>query len=364
MRDIMANMLDYIAWRGDLPFSQSPVSPVDGLILSTLSYIQFDNMLSNNPHEAITLSELSQMFLELSEEAVKSRLRTPKDAELIQALGESRRFGSLRLTAAEELLDEEKELQFAAITLLLEDGSAFVVFRGTDGTLTGWKEDLNLSFLDEIPGQRAARDYLEKIAGIYPGRLYAAGHSKGGNLAVYAAIRCEDHIRDRIQAVYNYDGPGFLKKVLADPGYREILSRVHTFVPQSSVVGMLLEHEEPYTVVHSTEEGLLQHEPYSWEVQGSGFAELRKVTAGSRMVDETIKDWLAGLSAEERKTFIDALYEVLKDSDVKHIGELAEPKKIYAALQKLGQEDVKTKVMLAGVLIKLIKSIGENFSQI
>lgn len=360
----MANMLDYLLWRGDLPFSCSPVSSVDGLILSALSYIQFDNMLSKNPHEAATLFELSQMFQELPEEALESRLRDSKDAALIQALGESRRFGSLRLAAAKELLDEEKELQFAAVTLLLEDGGAFIAFRGTDGTLTGWKEDLNLSFMDVIPGQEAAREYLEETARICPGRLYAAGHSKGGNLAVYAAIRCEDNIRKRIQAVYNYDGPGFRQKVLEDPGYREILNRVYTFVPQSSVVGMLLEHEEPYTVVRSTEEGLLQHEPYSWEVQGNGFVELRQVTAGSRMVDETIKDWLADLSVEERKNFIDALYEVLRASDVKHIGEITEPKNLYVILQKLGQEDTKTKLMLAGVLIKLIKAIGDKITQI
>lgn len=357
-------MLDYLAWRGDLPFSEAPVSPVDGLLLSTLSYIQLDNMVSKDPYEAVSLLELSQMCFELTEEAMENRLRDPRDAELLKALGESRRFGSLRLTAAKELLDKEKELQFAAITVLLEDGGAFIAFRGTDGTLTGWKEDLNLSFLDVIPGQEAARAYVEEIAGICPGRLYTAGHSKGGNLAVYAAVRCRDDIRSRIQAVYNYDGPGFRQKVLEDPGYREILNRVHTFVPQSSVVGMLLEHEEPYTVIHSTEKGLLQHEPYSWEVRGSSFTELRRVTDGSRMADETIKDWLAGLSVGERKTFIDALYEVLQASEVTHIGELGDPKYIYMILQKLGQEDLKTKLMLAKVLAKLVKAIGENITQI
>lgn len=359
----MANMLDYLALRGDLSFSEASVSPVDGLLLSTLSYIQFDNLVSENPHEAPTLSELSQMFWELPEEAMESRLRDPKDAALIQAMGKSNRFGPLHLTAAKELLDQEKELQFAAVTLLLEDGGAFVTFRGTDGTLTGWKEDLNLSFLDVIPGQEAARDYLEKISGMYPGKLYIVGHSKGGNLAVYAAIRCEDHTRSRIQAVYNYDGPGFRKKVLEDPGYRKILNRIQTFVPQSSVVGMLLEHEEPYTVIRSTEEGLLQHEPYSWEVRGNGFVKLRQVTEGSRIVDGTIKGWLAGLSIKDREVFIDTLYELLKSSDIEHIGELAKPKNIYTVLQKLGQEDGKTKWMLAQTLIKFLLAAAQTMQE-
>lgn len=359
----MGNMLDYLTWRGDLSFSEALVTPVDGLLLSTLSYIQLDNMVSKSPHEAPTLSELSQMFLELPKEAMESRFRDSRDVILIQALGKSKRFGPLHLTAAKELMDEEKELQFAAVTLLLEDGGAFVAFRGTDGSLTGWKEDLNLSFLDVIPGQEAARGYLEEISKLYPGKLYVAGHSKGGNLAVYAAIRCGDDARSRIQAVYNYDGPGFRRRILEDSGYRKILNRVHTFVPQSSVVGMLLEHEEPYTVVYSTEEGLLQHEPYSWEVQGRSFVELRQVTEGSRMVDETIKNWLASLSVKDREAFIDALYELLKSSDIEHIGELAKPKNIYAVLQKLGQEDGKTKWMLAQTLIKLLLAAGKTLQE-
>lgn len=366
MQTAMANMLDYLAWRGDLSFSEAPVSPVDGLLLSALSYIQFDNMVSENPHEAPTLSELSQMFWELPKEAMESRLRDSRDEDLMQAMGESGRFGSLRLTAVKELLDQERELQFAAVTLLLENGGAFVAFRGTDGTLTGWKEDLNLSFLDVIPGQEAARNYLEGISKSYPGELYIAGHSKGGNLAVYAAIRCENDTRSRVRAVYNYDGPGFRRKILEDSGYKEILDRVHTFVPQSSVVGMLLEHEEPYTVVYSTEEGLLQHEPYSWEVQGNGFVKLRQVTEGSRIVDDTIKGWLAGMSIKDREVFIDTLYEFLKSSDIEHIGELAKPKNIYVVLQKLGQEDGKTKRMLAQTLIKFIlaaaQTLQEDFS--
>lgn len=356
----MPNMLDYLSRRGELPFSQAPVSTVDGLLLSTLSYIQFDNMISKKPWEAPSLFELSQMFWELPEEAMKNRLRNPKDEELLQAMGKSRRFGLLHLTGAKELLDDKKELQFAAITLLLEEGGAFIAFRGTDGTLTGWKEDLNLSFLDVIPGQEAAREYLERIAEICPGKLYIAGHSKGGNLAVYAAIRCQDNIRDRIQAIYNYDGPGFRQKILEDPGYREIVGRVHTFVPQSSVVGMLLEHEEPYTVVHSTKEGLLQHEPYSWETLGNGFTELRQVTEGSLIIDETIKNWLASLSVTEREAFVDALYELFRSSGIKYVGEIVEPKYIYAIMKRLGREDEETKQMLVRTLLKLVLAAGNQ----
>ena len=356
----MPNMLDYLSQKGALSFAEAPLSPVDALILSTLSYLQFDHFISQDIKEAPSLSELSQMFQELPEEARRSRFRDSRDEELLMSLGKSRRFGPLRLIRAAEMTDEKKELQFAAVTLQLGDGGALTAFRGTDGTLTGWKEDLNLSFLDVIPGQQAAQDYLEEIAGLCPGALYTAGHSKGGNLAVYAAIRSRDDVRKRIRGVYNYDGPGFRNKVLEDPGYQEMLGRIHTFVPQGSVVGMLLVHEEPYIVVRSTQEGLLQHEPYSWEVSGGGFTELSQVTEGSRMVDETIKNWLAGLSVKEREHFIDALYEILSSSDAKHIGDLAEPRNILAILQKLGGENVKTKKMLADTLIRLLQAAAQT----
>ena len=356
----MADMLDYLAWRSDLAFAQAPVTPVDALLVSALSYVQFDGLISGEYREAPTLLELSQMFQELPRKALESRLRDSRDETLIRALGESRRFGSLGLTGARELLDEEKELQFAAITLLLEEGGAFVVFRGTDGSLTGWKEDLNLSFLDVIPGQQAAVDYLEEIGRQCPGALYAAGHSKGGNLAVYAGARCSRAVKQRIRAVYNHDGPGFRQNMLEDPGYQEILDRVHTFVPQSSVVGMLLEHEEPYTVVHSMETGLLQHEPYSWEVSGADFVRVRQVTEGSRMVDETIKNWLAQMTVSQREAFVDALYELLRDADITRIGELARPERIYTVLRKLGQEDEKTRRMLMWTMAKLIWAAAET----
>lgn len=359
----MPNMLDYLSERGDTPFSRLPLTPVDALILSTLSYIQFDHLIAKEKREAPNLLELSQMFWELPDEGRKHRLRDSRDEELLASLGKSRRFGDLRLTEAKELFDERRELQFAAVTFLLEDGKALAAFRGTDGTLTGWKEDLNLSFLDVIPGQQEAQAYLEELAAAVPGDLYTAGHSKGGNLAVYAAIRSEDETRARIKAVYNYDGPGFRKKVLEDPGYAELLDRIHTFVPQSSVVGMLLEHEEPYTVVQSNEEGLLQHEPYSWEVSGDGFRELSQVTEGSRMVDETIKNWLAGLSVKERENFIETLYEILKTSGAKHVGELAKPKNLLIMAQRLGEEDEKTKEMLWGILLQLAKAAVKTIIQ-
>ncbi len=356
----MANMLDYLAWRGDLSLEEAKIGPVDALILSELSYLHFDRLIPENPREALSIRELSQTFLELPKDVQKKRVRSTKDLELLELLGKSGRFGPLGITAARELSDEEREIQFAAITVLLGKGSAFAAFRGTDNTLVGWKEDFNLSFLDTVPGQWAARDYLEETARQCPGVLYAGGHSKGGNLAVFAAAGCSPGVQGRIRAVYNNDGPGFSGAVLEQPGYQAVLGRIHTFVPQSSVVGMLLEHEEPYTVVQSNQAGLMQHEPYSWEVLGSDFVRLGQITEGSRMVDQTIKSWLSELSRQERETFVEALFEILEEADIRHLSEAAKPKNLYTILQKLGREDDKTRLMIARVLSQLVWAAAQT----
>lgn len=357
----MANMLDYLRKYGSLTFQQMEINPVDALIFSTCAYLHFDGLISEREPEAPSIRELSQMFLELSEEGQEARMRGEKDRELLRLLGESRRFGSLKVTEAAAESDEQEEIQFAAVTFLLEPDGAFVAFRGTDSTLVGWKEDFNLSFLDAIPAQWAARDYLEKIAEKYQGDLYVGGHSKGGNLAVFAAAKANPGTQKRIRAVYNYDGPGFSTAVLADPGYQRVLGRVHTFVPQSSVIGMLLEHEGPYTVVQSAELGLMQHEPYSWEVKGTDFVHLKEVTEGSRAVDETIRLWLASLSRKEREDFVEALFEILQEGGVRHVSDLSQPKHLYAVLKRLGQEDEKTRLMMADVLVQLMRAAAQTF---
>lgn len=135
-----------------------------------------------------------------------------------------------------------------------------------------------------------------------------------------------------------------------------MVGRIHTFVPESSVVGMLLEHEEPYTVVKSSKMGIMQHEPYSWEVLGADFIRLEQVSESSRMLDKTVKNWLRELSREERERFIDEIYDILQASDAKRLKELAQPANLYAVLQKFGRTDAGTKQMMIEVLARLVKT--------
>ena len=217
----------------------------------------------------------------------------------------------------------------------------------------GWKEDFNLSFLDVVPAQLEAADYVQTFAAGFSGPLRLGGHSKGGNLAVAGAALAGMKARDQIRSVWSFDGPGLNAYLLARPGYSELLTRIRSFVPKSSVVGLLLAHEEPYTVVDSDQDGLFQHDPYSWQVQGPGFVRLEEVDPGSRLIDRTLKNWLAGLTNAQREAVADTLYELLSSGDATTVKEALEPKNLANALRAALDADPKDLLTAASSLGRL-----------
>lgn len=346
----MADMLDYLAWRGDIEFPQMPVNPVDALIFSTLSYIQFEDIVPDNPMESISLEEAASQFLALP--APQNRVRVKKDLELLEAVAKSPRFDNIKMSFYRSILIPEEDTQFAAVTIFLEDGSAYIAFRGTDSTLTGWKEDFNMTFQSSIPAQRLALEYVQEFAAAHPIPIWMGGHSKGGNLAVYAAAKCGEMLQKRIVEVYNQDGPGFSEAMMSDPGYRNILPKLRSYVPQSSIIGMLLEHEEPYTIIKSNQIGLMQHDPYSWQVLGANFLPVEELTADSRFLDRTFKNWLSNMSKEERSEFFDTVFDLLSSGGAEHTGEIMRPQNVRAYLKVL-QSNEYMRNILASELVNL-----------
>ena len=213
-----------------------------------------------------------------------------------------------------------------------------------------------------VPGQKMAAEYVDRVAPKVGGRLILCGHSKGGNLAVYAGAFCGEEAQERIDAVYNYDGPGFFDDVIDSAGYRRIRERIHTFVPQSSVVGMLLGHAEGHTVVHSTETGLSQHDVYSWEVLGHGFVALETVTGGSRFLDATIKEWTKDMTPEQFESFADTIYSVLTDTKMSTMHEMKENWMDTAVsfVRSVTGMDEKTRTAAYEALKLLAKSAGRE----
>ena len=353
----MADLFDYLLWRGDLPMDTVPPNPVDTLILSELSYIGYEGLVPGDFLHPVPLKVVAEAFLAMP--GREARLHLKKDLDLIEACAGTARFGDLRMVFyRSELL--EMESQFSAVTWLLPGGEALITYRGTDTTLTGWKEDFHMSFQESVPAQEKALRYLEAFARVHPTLpLMVAGHSKGGNMAVYAAARCQPELQERLQLVHNHDGPGFQATILKEPGYRCVLPKVRTFVPQSSVVGMLLEHEEPYTVVKSRQLSLLQHDPYSWEVLGGDFLLLEEVDENSRFLDGTIKTWLAQTSPQERNDFVDAVFELLTLGEVDDLRSVILPKNVLRYLRQLSTDE-KMRSIIAKVFTDLFHAAVEQ----
>lgn len=318
----MSNLLDYILWRGDLSFQVCPWNDVDNLVFCALSYIGFDGAADWAAGQQISLAQAAQWFSALPVEA--QHIRSPLDRELLHLAGNSARFGPVRLARYENKINPEEELQFSAVTFLIDDETAYVAFRGTDSTLVGWKEDFNMAFLPLVPAQTEAVTYLNKADVLPQKNLLIGGHSKGGNLAVYAAAQCAPQVQDRIAVVYSNDGPGFGREFLGSPPYQRIQSRVYCLMPQSSIVGRLLEHESKYRVVHSVESGIQQHDPYTWEILGTQFVWEEGVDTTSLVIDQSLKAWLEEMPPDERAEFINHIYKAIQTTNAETLQEFSE----------------------------------------
>lgn len=352
----MGGLFDYLDWRGELSLAQAPFNPVDNLLLSTLSYAPLDHLVDREGTAlwaAVERWEAAGGVWPPRPERGRGEFRE-EVLRLFGALARAPRFSGLMLRDWVSHLDAGTEEQFAALTIDTGDGARFVSYRGTDSTLVGWKEDFNMSYQTPVPAQRSAAEYLSDALRRWGGPLRLGGHSKGGNLAVYAAAACRTP--DRLLAVYNNDGPGFCAGAVDEAGYEAVRGRIHTFVPQSSVVGMLLEHEDPYTVIKSRQLGIFQHDPYSWEVQGGGFVVVDQVTQGSRKLDQTVKTWLDALTPTDREVFLDSLYQALAGTQARSLDDLAQPKNLYTVFQGLTRLDEGTRTSIARTLGLLAKS--------
>ena len=358
----MPKMFDYLQWRGDLLFSQAPLNAVDALIFSTLCYTEFGDLVTDDPIRPVFFRDAVEHFFSMPDH--EKRIRVKKDLELLLAAAESPRFRNVGLCFYRDEMIEAEESQFAAMTFLLDDGSVFLAYRGTDYTLVGWKEDFNMSFQDVVPAQRKALEYLEEFSSLFSGRtMYLGGHSKGGNLAVFAASESAPEIRQRIWKVYNLDGPGFGSYLMGTEGYLDIVPRIETYIPQSSIIGMLLEHEEDYTVIQSTYVSLMQHDPYSWELMGSKFLEAEDLSPDTKFLDQTIKHWLAGMTMEDRNEFVDTIFTLLGQGGAKKVYHLLQPQNIRTLFKTLNTDN-NIRSILAEELASLIQSAKATQEQL
>lgn len=362
------NILDYVK-EEIKTFSEKPFNDVDSLVLSQLAYVRFNGLVGGMAENRVPVSLWELLKAEHFNSMFSNGLDSEKNRELLYAMVASPRFRDIKLNYYDERTDKNVQQQFSSVTYLMPFGAAYIAFRGTDTTIIGWKEDFNMAFMQVIPSQKSAVKQLEKVAKITDLPLILGGHSKGGNLAVYAGAKCKWDVFERITDIYNHDGPGFRKDVIASGGFENVWQKVKKTVPEFSLIGMLLLHYDNYKVVCSTEKFLMQHDPYSWRIHNGDFVYVDEIAGEANAINQSIREWLERIDDDFRERFIDTLFKVITSSGAERVQDFGEEWRKNAAsiLEAFKELDPDTRRFifstmnsLAALSIKNIRGISRN----
>lgn len=357
----MSNIVDFVK-SNIRNFEEQPLSQVDSLVLSAVSYFRLPKEMTDVEKP---LSFRDMLMAEHLDYMLSSVYNPPQSRELIFALAASPRYRSLRLVSYKTAFDQEQEKQFAGVTFINESQVmpfGYVAYRGTDSTLVGWKEDFNMAFQHPVPAQEDGEAYLREMMGKYSNtHFYVGGHSKGGNVAVYSSVKVSalgKEYANRIVNVFSHDGPGFNEEFLGSEEYSACSKKILKTVPQSSVIGMIMESQENYQVVKSNGFSLWQHDFFTWEVLGDDFVTEKALDRSATIFDKGLNQWLASYTVDDRSRFIDRMYDIFQKSGVETTRELkANYKdtlpKVYKAAKDLPEQERK-------FLASVIRALGRE----
>lgn len=354
-------MKDYIKEYGAYTFAQKPLNEVDSLVLCQVVYLKFDGIVPG-VREGNRPISFGEIYAEGDRHVIFTDDWFREDnIQLFELMAASKRFGNLRFNYYVNILNLENETQFAAMTILMDDGSVYLAFRGTDESIVGWKEDFNLAFSGPVHSQSLGVEYVERVSGYLAGNFYVGGHSKGGNLAVYAGMYCQERTRDRMIAIYNHDGPGFRPDVCTPELYLPIAYKTFKFIPASSIVGMVMETSAEYETIESKGFGILQHNPYNWRVEEDHFVRAKE-RSGKKFMDKTMNAWIFSLTEEEIHSFVDTIYDVLVASNATDFIDFRVnlKKSMQGVSEAVKEIDDETKKVIGKVFRSLLETAGEQ----
>lgn len=302
----MAGTNEYINQFGSISFNERPFGDADNIALCEVFYMPLEKVVSESfDDEPLCFEDVCNSLFELNgcEHKAVGLVINRGISEKLMKMASTPRFSQMKVLACKHIYDEEPAVQFDAATFILPDGVNVVIFRGTDDTIAGWKEDLDIYTKKYIPSYKYSVEYLEEAAQKLKGDIIVCGHSKGGNVALYAALNCSPEVADRIKLLYNNDGPGFHDlRPFATPAYRELLPRYRHLIPQSSFIGMLLAHDDDYTVVKSSRlMGMLQHDLATWQIS-DGELVTTKLSLLGKLNDRGLADMILRISDEQSDT--------------------------------------------------------------
>ncbi|MBE6753719.1 MAG: DUF2974 domain-containing protein [Ruminococcaceae bacterium] len=316
------NLIDYVV-NMQQTLLEAPFSLADSMVLAELSYLDFQGMV---PPPSLLSIPVRYSIIAARPGALERMVGDTPSAEnklaLARALAESPRFAGMTLDYYVNIVDPDMEKQFSAVTIRLADHTAFIAFRGTDNTLTGWKENFNMAFLCPVPAQRECVNYLNNVAGWSRRKLRVGGHSKGGNLALYSSIFCKPEVQSRILQVFTLDSPGFKNMIYDSHRYRALEDRVFSLLPQDSKIGTLLLENERYQVIESGAEGFAQHDLFTWHFDGLEPKLVDKLSEDAIHFDATLDNWLERMDDRRRRLVVDAFFELIDSTDADTFGDV------------------------------------------
>ena len=312
-------MNEYLDWRGDLEFTRDKLNEVDCLIFASLSYMNLDKAQYADTSNLLSAPTLKQVYEEIKGEKCFGSMFLP----LFNKCAMSDRYKDVKVMGYKSVVDYGEETQFSAVTFVLPSGEIVIAFRGTDDSLVGWQEDVNMA-VGMIPAQKYARRYACNIADSIPEKpIYIVGHSKGGNLAVWSAAYLYDIYFERLQRVYDFDGPGFYGDFTCSDEYKRIIDKTTKYVVDASIVGMLLSSKTPQTVVDSVKHSsIMQHLTSTWVVSGTKLSRLRNRSTRGLNSQAVIEELIESLTYEERRKLAEILSRIVQSSNINRFSEL------------------------------------------
>ncbi len=362
MKEEFNNLFDYLKWWGEISLEQINLNEVDALALTQFAYMYLNEDLKEK-----SVYTIAEHCAALDSKRYEGDTFALERFQFVSVMAKTRRFGSLPVHDYVNEIDTDNILQFAALSVKVGKDNHFVAYRGTSDEIVGWREDLNLSFLSPIPAQKRAAEYINTVYAKTNAKLYVGGHSKGGNLAMYAAIECERKVQKRILKVYNFDGPGFGKSTDYVKKLSDIKDKLYSFIPKNGVVGILLGSEIDHFVVDSNSSGIFQHNALSWSVMG-GKLILADRNDASIQFEKDVNHCLDKLDKKTSETAITLFFDALQSSGAEYLSDI--PKninvlKILSDLSKaLNQEQKKLiEELIRAIILYSFNSVGESIKE-
>ena len=337
----MKNMLDYIKEFGHVSFEERAFSEIDALVLTELEYLPLEKVVPSdeNGEDFVTVKEIAEYMQEHKQELFDENpmMITEERHEVSQVIADAPRFQSLKFFGVVSVWDKDTTKQFAAVTVEVEPSVRLVVFRGTDETLIGWKEDFLMTYSPLVAAQTDAKEYLAKQASLWDGDLMISGHSKGGNLAIYAAATQVEDVQLRIVDIFCFDSPGLYRSVLETKGYQNIV---------------------PFVIVKSNATGAMQHSAMTWEIEDGQFIKMEKLTKNSQLNDQTFKKWTESVSDEELELFWNVFFELLFSVGIDTVNDLYGQFMHYVQefLKAAGNMDEEKRELLTRIALLLVST--------